>query len=521
MPGTRFNPEKGCLEGTRVTFLQAITDWVNDVDPSSPMVLMLFGQAGSGKSSIAHEIAKKFDDAGCLATSYCFIRDVTSRETYKFFTTLARNLCSRYPAFKAALDTIIRKKPDVLAATDFTTLFKSLIVDPLEGLQPVSPVLIVIDALDESEDANRRSPHTFHTFLGKHIDQLPSNFRILMTSRPEPGIMEAFPISSYVRQMSMDDRQLAHPGEVDNDVYRYMRTMLWEAGVENNVLHRLARKAEGLFQWAFVACSYIAEPPPGLEQKDCIERVLHPTGGKESLDAIYLTILERFKMDDPYIGDNFRSIMGQVLGVFEPLSIAALNIMRQCNPDQSGRTNVSSVVKHMGSLLSNVTPNSENPISPLHTSFRDFLTNPERSGKFCVNLDVARAQLAYATVETMRAMLHFNICKLSTSYCLNSEVPDLEERITKHIPSALSYSCRFWAKHLAYAFGTEAELFRCLQVFIEEKLLFWLEVLSVRKEVPIASTALLLLRAWLGRIRDKVRISLIFLIFSTIQRKKK
>jgi hypothetical protein len=232
------------------------------------------------------------------------------------------------------------------------------------------------------------------------------------------------------------------------------------------------------------------------------------THSKESLrllDARYKTVLKKINMDDPSADNNFRTVMGQVLGVFEPLSIAALNRVRRCSPDKSGRTSVSSVVNHMGSVLRNVTSGSDYPISPSHTSFREFLIDPDRSGKFCVNLDTARGHLAAATVQTMNKMLHFNMCKLETSYRLNSEVRDLDERIAKRIPSALSYSCRFWAKHLAHA--SDRQLFSSLQVFIEQKLLFWLEVLSVTKEVPMAPTALSLLSGWLRQMRDQVSIS--------------
>ena len=40
--------------------------------------------------------------------------------------------------------------------------------------------------------------------------------------------------------------------------------------------------------------------------------------------------------------------------------------------------------------------------------------------------------------------LKFNVCKLETSYLLNSEVTDLKGRVKKCIP-ALWYSCRFLA----------------------------------------------------------------------------
>ncbi|KAI9433078.1 hypothetical protein BJY52DRAFT_1422825, partial [Lactarius psammicola] len=46
--GSRFTPNKGCLTGTRTAFLDFIINWVND--PASERCLVLFGQAGTGKS---------------------------------------------------------------------------------------------------------------------------------------------------------------------------------------------------------------------------------------------------------------------------------------------------------------------------------------------------------------------------------------------------------------------------------------------------------------------------------------
>jgi hypothetical protein len=55
---SRFSTDKGCLVGTRVAFLDFIINWVNDPNPDSERGLVLFGQAGTGKSSIAHEIMR-------------------------------------------------------------------------------------------------------------------------------------------------------------------------------------------------------------------------------------------------------------------------------------------------------------------------------------------------------------------------------------------------------------------------------------------------------------------------------
>lgn len=145
----------------------------------------------------------------------------------------------------------MKDNPDVVSAQDYTTLFNSLIVDPLKDrdLLFLSPVLVVIDALDESEDASITSSNRipFHTFLGQHLSELPSNFRILITCRPEAGILDAFPASLSVRHMQMDDPDLS--SGIDEDIRTYLRTSLSGTSVDENELYELTRKAERLFQW--------------------------------------------------------------------------------------------------------------------------------------------------------------------------------------------------------------------------------------------------------------------------------
>src|SRR5438445_111978 len=98
---TEFDRNKGCLSQTCIKFLDAIIHWVNNPEPSSPRVLVLFGQAGTGKSSIAHKIAHQYNCMDCLTTSYFFVRNNPSgHEPYRFFTTLAQDLCRISLAFK-------------------------------------------------------------------------------------------------------------------------------------------------------------------------------------------------------------------------------------------------------------------------------------------------------------------------------------------------------------------------------------------------------------------------------------
>ena len=89
----------------------------------------------------------------------------------------------------------------------------------------------------------------------------------------------------------------------------------------------------------------------------------------------------------------------------------------------------------------------------------------------------------------MKVGLRFNICDLETSHALNDHVPDLYIRIKDRIPDHLSYACRFWAGHLQQTEFDPGSL-ACLVDFLYVRLLHWLEILSLIKEMFVPSRAL-------------------------------
>ena len=84
---------KKCLDGTRINILEEIVDWINDTDPDTPRIFWLQGQAGKGKSAIAHMIALQAWNLGVLGSCFCFthVRQAKALHT-KLFSTIARNL---------------------------------------------------------------------------------------------------------------------------------------------------------------------------------------------------------------------------------------------------------------------------------------------------------------------------------------------------------------------------------------------------------------------------------------------
>ncbi len=156
------------------------------------------------------------------------------------------------------------------------------------------------------------------------------------------------------------------------------------------------------------------------------------------------------------------------------------------------------MLRRLSSLLSNVISSDQNlPIVPFHTSFRDFLTNEEKSGDFYVDLRHSHRHLAHSCLGLVLHELKFNICNLESSYLANNDVQDLKSRIAEHIPPALLYACRFWGDHLEHL-AFETDLFGKLRAFFETKFLFWLEALSLTSNVRLALPALSFLNVWLA-----------------------
>jgi hypothetical protein len=132
-----------------------------------------------------------------------------------------------------------------------------------------------------------------------------------------------------------------------------------------------------------------------------------------------------------------------------------------------------------------------------HQSFVDFLLDlvgcpPE----FQVETKRANVDLSVRCLVTMANGLQFNICRLETSCTANTDILDLKDRVEEGIPDALQYSCMHWSNHLCYDIEpVNVEVTKLLDgFFAESQPLYWLEVLSLTGKMPVAITALRLMK---------------------------
>ncbi|CCM06665.1 uncharacterized protein FIBRA_08950 [Fibroporia radiculosa] len=504
--GVSLNTSKQCLEGTRTDILLEIKDWMSNIANDAKQIMWISGMAGKGKSAIAHTIAGWAQACGMFGSCFCFDRTREGGRLHeKIFTTIARDLADHDPLVRRALADAIRDNNELRHSTDLRRQWEQLIVGPIRAASKIvrAPILIVIDALDESGGRETRED-ILRVLTGgpdrlsQSTTNLPPNIRIVLTSRPLPDIESAIKGAPHIRQISLDavTRESAEP-----DVKRYIASNLKPLGVFQDAdFQILAQKSDGLFEWARLACSHINNQNSiGQTPIRRFQAVVAGTSAKGAslLDEIYKLVLGEV-MPESERGDVlplFRSIMGQVITCLEPLSIRALTAMRKVLPrndsidDEDQDENIECFLGPLGSLLAGVT-DLQTPVRPLHASFYDFLTEERRSGEFHIGEPSTHHQmLAFACLSIMKVELCFNICRLESSYIPNSGVTDLPQRIENFISSQLNYSCRFWTFHVL-ATPIEPALADELGGFFKERVLFWLEVLSLTQSLSGPASAL-------------------------------
>ncbi|KAF9786424.1 hypothetical protein BJ322DRAFT_786340 [Thelephora terrestris] len=503
--------------------LDDIELWTRDF--YKPPVYWLNGLAGTGKSTIAQTIAeRKFAD-GMLGASFFCSRDFEDRRDLRFiFPTIAAQLARKYTEFRLILIPLVRSDPEIVRESLHGQMDK-LIVQPL--VKSAISTVIVIDALDECKDDEPAS--AILSVLGQFVSQIPK-VKFFVTGRPELHIREGFRIPLLAKATDVFVLHEVKPSQVQSDIrlfYKHncsgikSRRRISDDWPTEEQLNLLCERTAGLFVYAMATVRFIDRKNKDPEEQ--LERLMQSQeSGLEgrtklrantTLDSLYMSILyEAFGDDDPEDDAKVRSVLGAVVLAANPLSPSAIATLLGFSA-----RGVFPLLSSVHSLLL-LTEDINQPVRPFHKSFPDFIVNSARctNPRFCVSPPDQHMELLVGCLELMNRQLKRNMCDLPDGV-INAEVKDLEQRTEQHVDKALQYACRSWHKHLNPTTSTQKlEITPILHRFLEEKFLFWLEVLSILGATREAVDALETIEQWtdvsrtLDLVRDYFRFVLAF-----------
>ncbi|KAI6019863.1 hypothetical protein F5J12DRAFT_491178 [Pisolithus orientalis] len=207
------------LEPDQRELSDEIACWING--DSTERIFYVCGPAECGKTAVAREVAHLFDGLQRLGSSY-FVRESQKpahqhylshhkdpRDPSCIFRNISRDIADHNPHFKQAVGEKV-KKCAIRTTNRVRTQFQELILEPAKHVSWCGPVVIVIDALDVCGEGHQRKD--LLNVLATKAAELPPNFRILITSRPEADIVHAFKDKSHVMMKILEDATLP-----DND----------------------------------------------------------------------------------------------------------------------------------------------------------------------------------------------------------------------------------------------------------------------------------------------------------------
>lgn len=486
--------------------MEEITKWANDPAVTCPRVFWLTGQAGSGKTTIAYTITRKFEKGqptSLGANFLCSRQFEETRSLNRILPTIAYQLAYKCEPYEAALHANVVDKSAVVEH-DLSEQLQELLVVPWSNcVHPFnrSIYLIVIDALDEIDDGS--GSILLSNLLMAICEYGLEGLKLLITSRTDPKILklcEAFTSRIIVRLQDISIH------DTKSDIKTYLETML-PALANGPKLSDLVERANGLFIYAATIVKILGDPQyiTSTEQSEILHSFLSKSltnPDTSPVDELYKHILYKaFCKFHGNLLDRRLLILHSFLCAAERISPSVASILTETEEE---------IAQSVVDALHSVIYLQDGRVFWYHASFPDFMFSKSQSnfrfdGKdydFWCNAPVHHSLLAASCFRIMQSPsgLRFNIGDISSSFIMDcDDTNNLSSRINKNITPALRYSCFSWATHTRLSplpILTDNDLYHLIMVFLQVRVLFWIETMNLLGSLPNCSPVLYRVRDW-------------------------
>lgn len=292
---------------------------------------------------------------------------------------------------------------------------------------------------------------------------------------------------------------------VEEDIKKYITDALSSMSPppSTDEIKQLAKHAGKLFIYAATAVRYIIPGDIPVDSGARLWTILETSSGLgnapcsikryEELDTLYTGILSA-ALNHHFLEEEEKRVSQCVLWtavcVQEPMTASTLALLLGLGTEPQ----VLIALKPLQSVL--YVMEGVGLVSTLHASFPEYIFDQLRAKSFYCDRAQHSEFLADCCFNMMEEQLQFNICNLESSFLFDKEIVDLEQQIKSCISAALSYSCRYWGKHLQQGCATEV-LHQKLINFLTNRLLFWMEVLNLEQCIALGAEILHSVHNWI------------------------
>ena len=240
---------KGKIEVLSEKFLVGTRQWFNELsrwfsDKESKVMILTAGP-GIGKSVLAAKVCELYKQSGQLAgCHFCDYRKTNCAKPSSILQSLASQMCDNVVGFRDKLTEILQRKHSRDSLSDANFL---LLNEPLHSLDRCEPMLIVLDALDESNTGDKSE---FLELISDEFLELPKWIKILITSRPELPVRKKLEHFKPLEIRADSDWHM-------NDVQYFIRESL--PNINRDIISKLIGECNGSFLYAYYMVTELKE----------------------------------------------------------------------------------------------------------------------------------------------------------------------------------------------------------------------------------------------------------------------
>ncbi|KAF5346264.1 hypothetical protein D9756_011268 [Leucocoprinus leucothites] len=398
--GARYPPPK-CHLGTRKDYIDLITDWALGKSDRKEPILWMRGPFGIGKSAVAQSCAEALESMNKLTATLFFSRSNAGRkDPGRVFPSIAYQIATICPSFRKIINNRMIEDP-ALATKSLSTQFKELLVCPLSQVDDAKSGLqecvVIMDGLDECRGTAEQ--REIIRIIAASVDKHTTPFRWFITSRPEDPIIRTMnspavsPVCSRIElpvSRAIDHQILVYL----TDEFKLIREDhgLPQSWPSEEVLALLVERGAGLWIYVATIVRFVKDENSfGPEDQLCIvlkfakdvSAKVRSDNPLAEMDFFYTLIMERLP---PKVKATVQQILLACSLSDKPKNIAnalCLSAEQFC----SACASIRSVMELQGSDLESMN------IKFYHTSFLDFMKDPQRSKDLCIDLNRCRQAL--------------------------------------------------------------------------------------------------------------------------------
>ncbi|EIW79958.1 hypothetical protein CONPUDRAFT_155346 [Coniophora puteana RWD-64-598 SS2] len=469
-----------CLPGTRQELLTKLGKAMNE---EAGQVIWLFGESGSGKSSVAHTIARQLSTQNQLAATFFFSRRRTHADRSDanlVFPTLAYQIGLLHLRARSAVVKAITDDPELLSnLKSRTDQFEHLVKAPLRSLQHVwaIPRKVIIDAVDEVVTGDRGSLESLVCSLNELVRDLDIPIsHILVTSRPFPSLVTLSRTLATNGRLTVLNMQQFSPNydielflkhSFDNiyDIHElsFLHERPWPS---STILTSLSTRIKGRFIVAATIVRLIENAESPSDCLDLISRMYEGTMDPIDLDlgnidSIYSYVLSSGDEQNQRSGVEYLS---DIMTLARPLTLDGICTL-------SG-VDVSKHIVHLSAIVSLPPMYYSTTVQVYHSSLRDYLWDSSRSGNICVSPPTSHGRLAVWCFQLMKRKL-------------------LKVKLLKdEVKPPLQYAMSFWCYHLQRS-DPNRQIQALTLDFVRNRAVLFLETAIAMGKFPEAMSCLI------------------------------